>query len=131
MQEREAAGIKADQMTGGQIKQITSVPDRATGRTIQERGMKFYLGTVIAFALAIPPWSGAQADANTIDAEKFKMTEQENRFAQNGPVPVEEKGKADPPGASSKSDATPSGNTSAGKTAAAATKEEKKSTGYF
>jgi hypothetical protein len=87
--------------------------------------MKFYLGTVIAFALTILSWSGTQANANTIGTEKFKMTEQENRFAQNGAAPVEE--KADPSGAGSKSD----GNTLAGKTAAAATKEEKKLTGYF
>jgi len=87
--------------------------------------MKFYLGTVIAFALTILPWSGAQAEANTIGTEKFKMTEQENRFVQNGGVPIEE--KANPSGASSKSD----GKTAAGKTAAAATQEEKKSTGYF
>ena len=87
--------------------------------------MKFYVGTGIAFAFMVLPWSGVQADANALDTEKFKMTEQENRIAQNGAAPAQEKEKVDPAGASSKSD----GNTSTGKTTAA--KEEKKSTGYF
>ena len=99
--------------------------------------MKFYLGTVVAFALTILPGSGAQADANTIGTEKFKMTEQESGLAQNDVPPVEEKEKAHPPGAGSKSDGNTlagnavAGNAAAGKTVATATKEEKKSTGYF
>ena len=60
--------------------------------------MKFYLGTVIAFALTILPWSGVQAEANTIGIEKFKMTGQESGLAQYDATPVEEKEKADPPG---------------------------------
>ncbi|MBN9134304.1 MAG: alginate export family protein [Nitrosospira multiformis] len=109
--------------------------------------MKLYLGTVVAFALVILPWSGAQAEANTIGTEKFKMTEQESGFAQNGAAPVEKKEKAHPPGAGGKSDGdtlagnaaagnaaagnAAAGKPAAGKPAAAAIKEEKKSTGYF